>query len=852
MPTRWQTFEGKGLAESTRGRGIWPLQAYPCELEPPFDPYHRDKVTRWDKYVNKWNSSEIVLPATHATVEEMQAAAAEFVPIRIEQFEDDEVSMDKAEQLLLSLASLSHPAAFEVIGLGPQPIFGHCSDPLEVLEARRAAHTPSDWHAPATYVQFVAHRNDADRLYHQLLSHYPNSAVSLESELNPATDLLPGHDLNEGLGFGASRCLTQPYFFPLKMLRSLKPDPLGVVLAAMEHLVRYQWAMLQVLFTPTNYPWADNVQRAVEHPYPKAAGAQRYIFTDVVGKTFRDKFSSPLFAVSVRLAALDQRVYKHLTGWTRQFDALDQRLAVRDDENAGDLAWSLMGHCTFTPGMLLNVHELAGMVHPPVSDIAAERLRRVETRTRPADATPEDDGSVVLGDNVHRGKKQVARIPASLRARHCYVAGASGTGKSTLLLNMMMQDVNAGRGVGVLDPHGDLVNAVLPRIPERRVNDVVLFDPTDEEYPFALNILSSADSREQERIVSETIMSLERYFPASWGPRLERILTFACHTLLSVDGNATLADVERLLTEDDYRLEIVERTTVPRYRRFWADEFTKFPKNAVDPVLNKLSVFLMSRTVRNIVCQRRCAIDFDNALNSGKILLANLSTGMLTEKIANVLGSFLVTKVVNAAFRRATLPPEQRRPFHLYVDEFQNFVNMSVGFERVLSEARKYQLCLAGLANQYVGQLSPSVRQAIFGNIGVMVVFRLGVEDANIAAKEMGVFEATEIMNLELGEAIARAGGSKTAYNMKTYPEPSPADIDSSQAIRRRMHQLYAKPRAEVEQELEAIAKESVDESNKPADSDTKWKSSKRKQRKAQPKTELNGPTDPSEDDLVQ
>ncbi|MEX1027072.1 MAG: hypothetical protein WD049_03555 [Candidatus Paceibacterota bacterium] len=475
---------------------------------------------------------------------------------------------------------------------------------------------------------------------------------------------------------------------------------------------------------------------------------------------------------------------------------------------------------------------------------------------------------MLLGENIHRGKTRAARIPAKLRPRHCYIAGASGTGKSTLLLNMIVQDIEAGQGVGVLDPHGDLINAVLPRIPAHRVDDVILFDPTDEAFPFALNILSAADDRERERIVGETLMSLERYFPASWGPRLERILTFAIHTVLSVDSNSTLDDVERLLIDNDFRYSIIERTTVPRYRQFWQDEFTKLPKNAVDPVLNKLSVFLMSRTVCNIVCQRRCAIDFDDAINSGKILLGNLSTGLLTEKIANILGSFLVTKIVNAAFRRATLPQDQRRPFYLYVDEFQNFVNMSVGFERVLSEARKYNLCLAGLANQYIGQLSPTVRQAIFGNIGVMVVFRLGVEDANIAAREMGVFTAEEILNLEVGEAIARAGGSKTAYNLKTYPDPPRTKGDPTESIKARMHTEFAKPRDEVERELAGIeelqpAEPPVKQPGavpaRPPNRGKRHKASAGKSKeddKRPPRKPPAGkapvePTDPDEDDLV-
>jgi hypothetical protein len=347
----------------------------------------------------------------------------------------------------------------------------------------------------------------------------------------------------------------------------------------------------------------------------------------------------------------------------------------------------------------------------PGKSVVSERLRRVTTRTRPASTAPAEAGSVLLGENVHRGETRVARLSASLRTRHCYIAGASGTGKSTLLLNMIVQDIVEGQGVGVLDPHGDLVSAVLRRVPRNRIRDVILFDPADEEYPFALNILEAKDDAERERIVVETVMALERFFPASWGPRLERILTFAIHTVLQAIPGATLAEVERILTDEPFRKEVIAKTTDPRFLAFWKTQFNFFPKNAVDPVLNKLSVFLLNRTVRNIICQRHATIDFDNLLNSGKILLANLSTGLLTEKVAGMFGSFLVTKIVNAAFRRTRLPEHQRRPWYLYVDEFQAFMNLSMGFDRILAEARKYKLILAGLANQYVGQLSLPVRQ---------------------------------------------------------------------------------------------------------------------------------------------
>jgi len=816
-----QQYQGKALAELLRGSGRWPFQHHPCHLEPPWESYNRNALSQWDCFVNNWEGpwaagmfghkvpttvihpadASITLPAWPSSdIEYMGEEPERLAVITIEQFPDDEATIPKASQFLLSCPAVKRPVAFQVLGMGPQPIYEGLTDPHEILEARRAARRPIGWKEPLITVQLIAHRADIHKLEHQLISHYPNSAVTVKTGLDLTTDVLPSHDLMHETGYGRTLALTGTYDNPLTTFRNLDNDPLNVAIAAMEHLERYEWAVVQVLFLRSEKPWADSLRAAVQNPYQP----NEYLFNDVSEGQLNKKFASPLFAVSVRIAALQQSTWQHLLGWAQQFSNGSQELAslANTDENHTDLGFSMMAACTFQPGILLNVDELASLVHLPSSSIPSERLRRIQTRTRPVQPSRAEVGSIVLGDNIHRGQRKVARIPAALRSRHCYIAGASGTGKSTLLLNMIVQDIEDGEGVGVLDPHGDLINAVLPRIPHHRVDDVILFDATDEEFPFALNILSAADARERERIVSETLMSLERYFPDSWGPRLERILTFAIHTVLAVDPSATLNDVERMMIEDDFRRSVIARTTIPRFRLFWDDEFSKFPKNAVDPVLNKLSVFLMSRTVRNIVCQRHCAIDFDQVLNSQKILLVNLSTGLLTEKIANILGSFVVTKIVNAAFRRATLPHSDRRPWYLYIDEFQNFMNTSVGFERILAEARKYNLCLAGLANQYVGQITHSVRQAIFGNIGVMIAFRMGVEDANIVAKEMGLFEAPEIMNLEVGQAIARAGASKTAYNLVTYPDPPLADVNVTGEIKARMHRRFATKRCLVEDEF--------------------------------------------------
>lgn len=853
----WQQYEGKAAAEIHRGCG-WLLQPHPCDLEPPWDEFNRAVITPWDCEFNNWEGpwngnllarfgvgDQLVQRADQSWQLPLASWGAdpdgldELIPIVVEQFTEDESTIGKAEQLLRALPAIRYPISFEVLGLGPQPIYEGITDGREMLQARGENEVPTGWTPPSVTTKFVAHRSDLAVLERQLISHYPNSAVVPGEALDAFADFLPGFDLLNEHGFGSTLGLSTGHVWPLRTFTYLTDDPLAVVLAAMDHLEPYDWAMLQVIFQPVRYPWASNAEQAISNPYKSGQG----LFEDISDKLLHQKFSSPLMAVGIRIMTLKQDVYRHLLGWAEQFAEPPQGLHAFDDENQGDLSWSVMARCTFRPGILLNTEELASLVHLPGPKAHSERLSRVKMRTRPAAAATADATSVVLGENIHRGKRRLATIPADLRPRHCYVAGASGTGKSTLLLNMILQDIKAGHGVGLLDPHGDLVKLVLRHIPASRARDVILFDPADEEYPFALNILEAKDQGEQEKIANETVMALYKYFPASWGPRLERILDYTIRTVLHAVPAATLADIERMLTDPVYRAEVIARTTEPRWLEFWNNQFPFMPKNAVEPVLNKLSVFLTQSSVRNIICQRRSTVDFDELINDGKILLANLSTGLLTERISGTLGSFLVTKIVNAAFRRARLPEDQRRPWYLYVDEFQAFMNVSVGFDRILAEARKYHLVLAGLANQYVGQLSNDVRQAIFGNVGTFIVFRLGADDAGTVAKELRPFTQDEIMSLERGQAFARSGGSGTSFNLETYPPPEPPEFDPSQAIVARTRKRYAnRTRAAVEAELRRVSTSM----QPPSPNATRPRKPPRPGNQTQ-----DEPTDPKEDDFV-
>lgn len=820
-PTRlWEQYAGKAQAEAARGMGVWPPQLHTCALEPPWDAFDARTVNLWDCHINHWegpwdggswlgrlfSADTPVLPDGQGFVlpEIPCRDLDDLIPIVVEQFAADEATIPKAEEFLRSLTHVSRPLSFEIVGLGPEPIYDQQKF-LHFTQTRPKGKRNYDeaitgWNPGSITTLFVAHKTDARQLERQLVAHFPNSAI-VPGDSSTLWDN-PGMRVRDAGTFGATLALDHFYCWPLRLFTRLDPDPLGVAIASMENLARDEWAVLQVLFEPAVRAWHDTLREAIQNPYEK-----EFLLPDLTDRMLKEKFATPLFAVSIRIAAGKRDVFQQLEGWAEQFAALPQGLWSNFVEEEGQLceierdmlSTALSTRSTYRPGLLLNAQELSGLVHLPGRSVVSERLRQVKQRTRPVAETMAETGSVVLGNNIHRGQTRVARLPAKLRARHCYIAGASGTGKSTLLLSMIMQDIQGGQGVGVLDPHGDLIKAILKRIPKERIDDVILFDPADQQFPFALNLLESKDERERERIVAETVMALERYFPESWGPRLELILTHTIYSVLEAIPGATLADVERMLLDEAFRSQVIQKIETPRFADFWSQQFKFFPKNAVDPVLNKLTPFLINRSVRNIICQRHAAIDFDQVLNGGKILLANLSTGLLTEKFAGMFGSFLVTKIVNAAFRRARLPEERRRPWYLYIDEFQAFMNLSVGFDRILTEARKYKLVLAGLANQYVGQLSSPVRQAIFGNVGTYIVFRLGLEDAHAVAREFRAFTADEILDLDVGQALVRAGTSATAFNLQTFPEPSAKGEDFTRQIVNQNRKKFAKPVAEVE-----------------------------------------------------
>jgi hypothetical protein len=391
------------------------------------------------------------------------------------------------------------------------------------------------------------------------------------------------------------------------------------------------------------------------------------------------------------------------------------------------------------------------------------------------------------------------------RRGHMYIVGKTGTGKSTLIQNMASHDIEAGYGLALIDPHGDLAEELLDSVPAARVKDIIYLNPADLDYPVAFNPLESVAPDQRGLVASGVISTLKKVWAGFWGPRLEHILRHALLTLLENPGS-TLLDVPRLLTDERFREVALQRVSHPQVRDFWFSEFGKYSawlrSEAISPILNKLGQFLTSIPLRNLVGQRKSALDFRKMMDEGQILVANLAKGRIGEDNCSLLGAMLVTQIQLAALSRAEQPEAARRPFYLYVDEFHNFLTLS--FSDILAESRKYGLNLV-LAHQHLLQLDDKLRAAILGNAGTLISFRVGVQDAELLAREFyPVFGESDLVNLPNHHIYLKLlidGAPSEPFSAFTLP-PRSKDTSHKQEIIDHTRRLYARPRREVEQEL--------------------------------------------------
>ena len=462
-------------------------------------------------------------------------------------------------------------------------------------------------------------------------------------------------------------------------------------------------------------------------------------------------------------------------------------------------------------GMIMNTEELASVFHLPAITVETPSIAWAGSKkgeppsNLPMEGQVDDAQATFFGTTDFRNFKQKFGIKARDRGLHMYVIGKTGTGKSTLLQNMIIDDINKGRGVGVVDPHGQLVQDVLNLIPSNRIQDVVYFNAADRDFPIGFNLLESVNPDFRNVVASGAVGIFKKLFAESWGPRLEYILRNTILALLEYP-DSTLLDINRLLTDKIFRKKVVQQIKDPVIKEYFENEFEKYdPKfrtEAIAPIQNKVGQFLSATTIRNIVGQPHSALNIREIMDSGKILLMDLSIGRIGEDNSALLGSMLITQIQLSAMGRADVPEDQRRDFYLYADEFQNFATDS--FANILSEARKYHLNLV-LTNQYIAQLPETVSKAIFGNVGTMVSFRVGSGDAAGLIKEFEpVFEAIDLVNLDnhhIYVKMAIDGVTRPAFSATTLP-PQQEASGNLEKIVTSSRDLYAESREIVEERV--------------------------------------------------
>ncbi len=610
---------------------------------------------------------------------------------------------------------------------------------------------------------FVVGSTDADysHLKNQMLAQYGKSDVV---DLDLFEDILKVD--YSAVDYGEI-ALREPYYIPLKNYDAADADPLASILSAMSRSPdpkSFFW--IQCILKPAGTSW----QRGAVARISKLSSAE--VITQSKQNEIsliQEKVKYHGFHVNIRVITDNPANTSLLASTFTIFSRPGgNQFKFRKPNflNSKKILEGIKNHKNVTP-CILNTLEISTIWHLPNSTINipniawGKRLALDAPENLPIaheGMTDEEKKNLTfIGKTEYKNKQAVFGIKSKDRLRHVYIVGKTGSGKSWMINNMAIEDIRKGYGVAVLDPHGDAVDAILDYIPKNRINDVCYFNPSDPDYSYPLNVLEVSNYSQRELVVSGIIGIFYKLYSHSWGPRMEHILRNALFTLVHAD-NATLPDIVKILSNKGYRNRVLQRIDDPLIHAFWKNEFegadAKFIQESISPILNKVGQFITSPMIRKIIAYPKSKVKIQDMMDNRKIFLCDLSQGKLGEDNAALLGSMLITQIQLCAMNRAFIPEEQRVPFYLYVDEFQNFATKS--FTKILSEARKYKLGLI-LANQYITQIDEEVMGAILGNIGNITTFNIGAKDADILHKEFGSeIEAEDLTTMNKFQMLTR------------------------------------------------------------------------------------------------
>ncbi|MEN9407935.1 MAG: hypothetical protein RLZZ455_1151, partial [Candidatus Parcubacteria bacterium] len=649
---------------------------------------------------------------------------------------DNEIKIDAAEQLFSSFAAIGKPPkrfafknpphiAFEIVGL------------------------PGD-------IRFYVHvpKKLRDFVEKQINGAYPDAEITPldDPSAKQKTLSMIGNDYNifseSGKVAFASLFLKGPAWKPMKVYKDFPIDPLASITSILAKMSEGEGAAIQILITPAGDEWKKEGRAHLSEIKKTEANPETAKYSEDARslEAIEGKIGKPGFLTTVRVvvsSSTKEAADAHLDNILNAFEQYGGQASLSKSKIRFKGLFMTDFIYRYFPMRnqvgVMTSEELATLYHFPNKAVSTPGLHWVSSKRAPAPANLPTEG-LFLGRSTYRGLSRQVFMSRDDRRRHMYIIGKTGTGKTEFLKQMIMQDIKNGEGLAVIDPHGDLIEDILKLTPPSRAEDVILFDPADTLRPMGFNMLDAQTEEQKHYVVSSIIGLMYKLFDPNKtgiiGPRFEHAIRNAMLTVMYEPGS-TFIEVVRILTDAAYVQELLPKVQDPIVRRYWTDQIAQtsdFHKSEVlDYIVSKFGRFVTNKMIRNIIGQSNSAFNFRRVMDERKILLVNLSKGRIGEENSSFLGLILVPKILVAAMSRQDIPQDQRQDFFLYVDEFQNFATPD--FAQILSEARKYRLNLI-VANQFIGQMDEEVKNAIFGNVGTVASFRVGVTDANYLQHE--------------------------------------------------------------------------------------------------------------------
>ncbi|AKM81066.1 MAG: hypothetical protein UT13_C0001G0104 [Candidatus Pacebacteria bacterium GW2011_GWF2_38_9] len=727
-----------------------------------------------------------------------------FVTLLVKLPKGNEIKIDAAEQMFAGLYSLKKEGFFSF--LKPEDTIS-----FEIVGMKEDI---------AFYV--TCHKAIRDFVEKQVNGAYPLAEISEMDEVNIFNE--------KGRVAFAPIKLEKANFYPIKTYKDLPTDGLSLITSAMSKMSDGEGATLQILMRPEGKRWQTSGQKYNQKEKKRESDPDKanYTHDPKEVEAVNNKVGKSGFRVSIRAvvsaqnATTAQSNLNNIVGAFSQFSSTYNKF-----KKPNFLLFKHLFMIDFiyrympifnANTMILNTEELATVMHFPNKTVETHHIRKLTAKNAPAPNKIPTSG-LFMGKSIYRGEERDIYAGLNDRRRHTYIIGKTGTGKSEFLKDMVLQDIEAGHGVAVIDPHGDLVDDVLQLMPPERAEDVIYFNPSDLTRPLGLNIME-AETEEQMHFVASSIIGLmyklyDPHHTGIVGPRFEHAIRNAMLTIMCKPGS-TFIEMVRVLTDAKFVEEYLPLIKDGMVKRYWTDQIANtsdFHKSEVmDYIVSKFGKFVTNKTMRNIIGQPVSSFDFRKAMDEKKIVLCNLSKGILGEEDAKFLGLILVPKILAAAMSRQNVPMEQRPDFFLYVDEFQNFATED--FAAILSEARKYRLNLI-VANQFIGQIDEEIKNAVFGNVGTMVSFRVGVTDANFLQHEFApTFSENDLTNVEKYHAYIKTivdNEPVSAFSMSLYKDIKAQEARMNPKLAEMIKQLsrlkYGKDKELVEAEINQRAR---------------------------------------------